>query len=86
MKSLLQEVQELKIFVAQSTGISVDFGGSIVDLTAITQGDSDTTRDGDRVMLKEVTFRWVAQVGDAYNLVRVILFQYVPDSTGTPVS
>ncbi len=85
VKSLLKEVQELKIFISQSTGINVDYGGSIVDLSAITQGDSDVSRDGDRVQLMEWSFSYNVQVADTYNLFRVVLFQYVPDSNlGAP--
>jgi len=80
VKSLLKEVQELKIFVSQNTGISIDFGGTVTDLSAVTQGDTDVSRDGDRIQLVEWSFRWVAQVADTYNLVRLILFQWIPDS------
>lgn len=84
VKSILSEVQELKIFIVQSSA-SVDYGGSIVDCSAITQGDTDITRDGDRVHTSEWTFRWHADVGDATNAVRVILFQWIPDSAlGAP--
>lgn len=86
VKSMLREVQELKVFIVQGTATSVDYAGFVQDMSAITQGDSDITRDGDRVQLMEWTFKWVAEVGDTYNLMRVILFQYIPDSNlGTPL-
>lgn len=85
IKSTLKDVQELKIFIVQ-TSASVDYGGTIVDMSSIAQGDSDITRDGDRIQVVEWSFRWVAYVGDVTNLFRVILFQYVPDSAlGTPL-
>ncbi len=85
IKSALSETQELKIHIVQSTA-SVDYGGTIIDLSSIAQGDSDITRDGDRILVKEVDFRSFVSPGDATNLMRIILFQWVPDSaTTTPL-
>jgi hypothetical protein len=85
VKSLLKEVQELKIFVTQGTSVATDYTGAVYDMSAVTQGDTDVSRDGDRIQIAELSFKWTAVVGDAYNLVRCILFQWIPDSAvGTP--
>lgn len=81
VQSMLRGVQELKINIVQSSA-SIDYAGSLVACSAIAVGDSDITRDGDRVCLAEWTFRWVVNLGDASNLVRCILLQYIPDNTG----
>jgi len=86
VKSLLKEVQELKLFIVQGTSTSTDYNGACTDLSAIPQGDTDITRDGDRVQLMEWSFRWAAVVGDAYNLVRVVLFQWTPDTASVTPS
>jgi hypothetical protein len=86
VKSMLREVQELKLFVTQTSGVTVDYAGNIVDVSPISQGDSDITRDGDRVQLVEWAFQAAIYPGDSTNLFRIILFQYTPDSAlGTPL-
>lgn len=86
IKSTLKDVQELKIHIVQNTEF-VSYSGSIIDCSSIAQGDSDITRDGDRIQIMEWSFRWVAYPADTSNLLRVVLFQYVPDSAlGSPTA
>jgi hypothetical protein len=80
VKEMLSGEQELKIYITQNTGTAISYSGTIVDCSGISAGDTDTTRDGDRVSLKEWTFSWYITPGDSYNLVRCILFQYTSDT------
>lgn len=70
----------------ESTGSqSVDFSGAIIDVSAIAQGDGDTNRNGDQLTLTsyELKYNWVQ--ADTTNLVRTIIFQWLPNtSAGAP--
>lgn len=79
VQSMLRGVQELKIHIVQSSA-SVDYNGTIVHLSAVPQGDADIARDGDRIYAALLSFRWYATVADTSNLLRVILFQWIPDN------
>lgn len=63
---------------------SVDLSGvssttlGVTDITAIPQGDTDITRDGDQLFMGSISFfrRWTA--GDDVNVGRFIIFQWFP--------
>ncbi len=61
--------------VAQSISIS----GTFYSLTATTNGTTDITRIGDRITLHSLEFNWSAIVADSSNIVRAIVFQWIPD-------
>lgn len=82
VKSLIRHVQELKYHVTEAIGQQISTTPTIQDLTAITQGDTDQTRDGDRLQLAgKIDFRFHLFIGDSSNVVRVIIFQWHPNST-----
>jgi len=65
---------------------NVDYSGAIVDVTAISQGDTDTTRDGDEIMPKSLNIRGTFVNADSTNAYRLIVFRYKNDTslTGNP--
>lgn len=62
---------------------SPDYSGAVVDLMAISNGDTDITRDGDSIYIKSVQWRFVNALADSYNIVRMLFFQYNQDNTPT---
>lgn len=60
--------------------INASTAGFFQSLTDLPQGDTDITRDGDQVEAYTVDLRYYAFTQDATNLVRVILFQWVPNT------
>lgn len=79
--STLSAQQEIKFHMHTEVGVGVDLGGVLWNCTAISQGDTDETRDGDSIYLKKwtINFGWTA--GDGNNLVRVIAFQWKENDT-----
>jgi len=80
IKQEIKGVQEVKSF---DTGIGSTFDntGSITKLTTIPQGDTDTTRDGDHIKLTKCWCNLAVSVGDATNVVRVIVFRWNQDDS-----
>lgn len=59
-----------------SQGQNVDYNGVTVDISAITVGDNDTTRSGDRLTLKSIRVRGTVLLGSGSSaLMRVMLVQ-----------
>lgn len=65
---------ELKYYDITADRAGVDFSGTFWNLTNMSQGDSDTTRDGDKATPKSLNFSFDLAAGDATNHVRVIFF------------
>lgn len=60
---------------------SVGWGGQILDLSAVTQGDTSSTRDGDSLYVRGVSVRGNIVPADATNTVRALVFQWSPNSS-----
>jgi len=80
-------IGEKKYFNLAGT-LSATAAGSIIDLSAIAQGQTDSTREGDQLTLTSVLFKHYWQVStstgaDLYNIGRVIIFQWFPATTPT---
>lgn len=83
-KRVLQRNAEWK---ASHTGItgSATTSGSLNSVCEISQGDTDSTRDGDQLTMGTISYylRLVQSSGvgaDTYNNIRVIIFQWYPQS------
>lgn len=59
---------------------TVSSSGSIYELSGTTVGDGDTQRTGDRITIKSLQIRGNVNLGDATNIVRIIVFQWLADS------
>lgn len=79
-------VSEPKYLDTTQVSLSVPLSGTIVPLTAISNGTTDITRIGDRVSLHSCEIRWTGVVSDQWNVIRLILFQWLPDSSNDPPS
>lgn len=62
---------------------SVDFSGSLWDLTVIAQGSGNGQRVNDELTLESIECKMNAGGADTTNLMRVILVQYFPQNAPT---
>ena len=65
---------------------TVDSTGTCTSLSTIGQGDSSTTRDGEKIVLRKLKLRYNVLPADSTNLVRFIIFRWMPnDNDHVPV-
>jgi len=85
VNSSLSKEQEEKYQVFY-LATNVDYSGAIVDVTAISQGDADTNRNGDEIVPKLLSIRGTFVNADSSNAFRLIVFRYKNDTslTGNP--
>lgn len=84
LKNYLNKNVEFKYY-DHDESTTVDSSGAVYSLTDIPQGDTDITRDGDKLILKNVQLRGTISLADASNAVRIIVFQWHPlDSASIP--
>lgn len=69
-----------------NTQTTADYAGSVIDLCSVSQGDTDITRDGDQLYISSLQLRWEVIQADSTNNCRLLVFQWLADSsdTGTP--
>lgn len=84
VKRIVNSSQETKFYDISSSGASVSSTGTITSLTSIAQGTTDITRVGDSISLMRMMWSGVLTVGDQFNIVRVILFQWKPNDNVAP--
>jgi hypothetical protein len=83
---------QLKIFEPKSydAGLNVSVGnagtGILQKMTTISQGDTDTTRDGDQLSVEwsELRYNVIVNATDVSNLVRVVVLCWHFDDGGQP--
>lgn len=63
---------------------SISSAGVVVPLSDIIQGDTNTNRDGTKILPVSMQVRWEVLSGDVENAVRFILFQAREWTVGTP--
>ena len=87
IKSLANRIQgylgELKYGASTFTS-AINYSGTIQSLCDISQGDTDTTRDGDALTMSSLEIRGHWVVGDAYNVCRIMLIQWFPTDGVAP--
>lgn len=72
--------QELKYFLINTYDYAISTTPSLFQLSAIPQGDTDTTRDGDRLELSKISLRGQVYCTDVTNIMRFIVFQFRPSA------
>lgn len=87
VKNLIRNVQELKFFGWNSVSAPVTNVGNLTGVPFdVPQGDTDQTRDGDKLQwCGNIDFRMqvvngLGATADVYNNVRVVIFQWHPNS------
>lgn len=83
VKRIVGAQQELKYLDTVTNAYSISTSGAIFQLCSIPQGDTDISRDGDRVYLKKMYVRGTVRVNDETNIVRLIFFQWKPNTAAT---
>lgn len=87
VKNMLNKVQEIKYYDEADT-IAISTTGSVVCVSDMAQGDTDITRDGDKIILKSMQLRGTMAyaAADVNNLIRIIVFQWFPVDTAADPS
>jgi len=83
VKRILGVQRELKYLDTGTNDYPISTTPVIFQLCSVAQGDTDTTRDGDRIYLKKMYIRGLLDVSDETNIVRLIFFQWKPNSAAT---
>lgn len=65
MVKTLIKAQEVKNNDVEISDATLARAGAVFDMTPIAQGDTSTTRDGDKIWIKRVTFNWNCFAGIA---------------------
>lgn len=82
VQSMMTRRAETKIHPIFQT-VAVSNIGTITALTAITQGDTRATRDGDKIYLRDISFSWEAKAADTTQYCRFVVFQWHRGTTPT---
>lgn len=85
VKNEIKSNQELRSF---DTGVATTFDntGSLVKLTTIPQGDTDSSRQGDHVKLHSIRMKGAVTYSDTTNTFRLIILRWnQDDSSSAPV-
>lgn len=77
---------EKKYYLHSNGSSSISDTGYIWPLSDVPQGDTDQTRNGDSLYLRTVRILGDVRAGDTTNACRVIVFQWLDDSTPTVAS
>lgn len=77
---------EIKFHDADDVGSGIDSSGSVFDISLISQGDTDQTRDGDKIYVKSIIGRMTLTAGDATNFLRVIIVQWLAENSGITIT
>lgn len=80
VKRTIHNMAETKFQVMYAV-TSTTWSGAIASMTDIAQGDTDQTRDGDRIELSSLEYRWVCTPANLTDVVRLIVFQWKGNST-----
>lgn len=77
----IHKLSETKYYDKIDQATAVDFAGTnLTLLTDVTQGTSDLQRVGDKLTIRGMRIRFTFSVADNYNIIRMILFQWIPSN------
>lgn len=80
--------QEKKYHVSSGDWTATNATAAIAQITNVSQGDTDTTRDGDQIYLKSVYSSWLVRTNQTVpnaSSVRMIIFQWFNTNGTSPV-
>jgi len=84
VKTMVNQASELKFYLGLISAATCTTTAVVTQLTVIAQGITDSDRVGDRAHVLKMVLRGQALVGDPTNVVRLIVFVWIPNTT--PVS
>lgn len=79
----ISRLAEKKYWLTADDSATPSYTGSMVDLSAVPQGDNDSSRDGDSLAIRSTRMKGHIIAADTTNVVRLILFHWLDDSTPT---
>lgn len=86
VKRVVAVRQELKYLNVTQSGFALSTTPTIHHVSAISQGTTDNQRDGDRLMLRKIYFRYNVIGGDTYNYLRIMVFQWKAENIAAPIA
>lgn len=81
----INSIAEKKYHASTSIGAGISTTVDLYSLSDVDVGINDNERIGDQITVTSMEFRGYLEVGDTNNIVRVILFQWFPDTVPTAV-
>lgn len=84
VKRLIHNVEELKYFILNTSGTTGAYG--IASFSDVPQGDTDITRDGDRLQWRQIKMRCTMGppgLADTAANIRLIMLQWKPNTVPT---
>jgi hypothetical protein len=72
---------EKKFLATEQTAVGIGSSGTVYDISAISQGTSDSNRVGDSVTLDRLRLSYAWAAGDTTNVCRLVVFQWNVQST-----
>lgn len=78
VKQVLKSQEEKKFFLS-SFSSTVDSTLQNVDMSAIPQGTTASSRIGSNIRTTQLNFKWAAYLGDTTNIIRVIIHHWKPN-------
>lgn len=81
----INDVVEYKYIDNSDTSVAMNTTASITLINGVAQGDSSTTRDGIRIVMKSLDARFHLQSADATNICRVLIIQDKQHNGSSPV-
>ena len=76
VKKAIQKDDETKYLETASTGLSIDYNGTVTDLSVIAQGTTDGQRIGDKVKLRGIRLQMILNIGDVTQHIRIMIVQF----------
>lgn len=80
VRKLLAKQAETKYFELGVTATGVDYAGTLTNLTVVPQGTTDSTRIGDKLVIRGLNIKYEVIAADSTQMVRVMLFQWHPNT------
>lgn len=75
VRKALKRTQELK-YIDNGWNVNYDYGATCTSITDIGQGDTDSTRDGDKCLPKSIKLRLGLTAGDTTNFMRLMIIRW----------
>lgn len=81
VKRMISKESETKFHDLSDYVNAIDNTGTVVRLTGVQQGITDSTRIGDKLTLRALKYKLFLTIADTYNIFRVIMFQWYVNTT-----
>lgn len=83
IKREINKDKEMKHSDVNSIGVAISSSPSFYNISQVAEGDTNQTREGTTIKPQYLACRWQAEAADAYNVVRMIGFQWYGNTPPT---